>query len=106
LLALLRNLNTWLWVLALLGLARRYLYFGNRLLAYTGQASYPVYILHQTVIVVIGYYLIHTSLGVAPKYLLIVLASSAVIFLIYDLLVRRMRLTRFLFGMAPATRKA
>jgi glucans biosynthesis protein C len=100
-LALLRNLNTWLWVLALMGLARRYLSFGNSLLAYAGQASYPVYILHQTVIVMVGYAIVHTALTVASKYLLIVLLSGAATLIIYEIFVRRTRITRFLFGLPP-----
>ena len=89
----------WLFVLAILGYGRRYLRFGNKFLAYTGEASYPYYILHQTVIVIIGFYVVQWQLGVGAKFLVILAAATAVTALLYELLIKRFNILRFLFGM-------
>jgi len=58
----------------------------------------PFYILHQTVIVAIAFYVVGWNLMVIEKYLIIVLASFAMIcVLLYP--VRQINLLRFLFGM-------
>jgi glucans biosynthesis protein C len=95
----LRGINSWCWVMAILGLGQHYLNRDGRVLAYLRQASYPVYILHATVVMLAGYFVVKLSLGPITKFALILLISYPVTFLIYDLLVRRTSLTRFLFGM-------
>jgi peptidoglycan/LPS O-acetylase OafA/YrhL len=103
----------WFFVIAILGYGRQFLRSSNKFLRYTGKASYPYYILHQTVIVIIGYYVVQWQLGLAVKYVFILAAAIAVTALLYDLLIRRFNLFRFLFGMkllkkekppVPATR--
>jgi peptidoglycan/LPS O-acetylase OafA/YrhL len=89
----------WFFVIAILGYGRQFLTSSNKFLKYTGQASYPYYILHQTVIVIIGFYVVQWQVGLAVKYLVILAAAIAVTALIYELLVRRFNLFRFLFGM-------
>lgn len=96
-----RSINTWVWVVALLGLGRKYLNFQHRSLNYLNQAAFPFYVLHQTVIVVIGWYVVRWSASVGVKYLVLTTAALSSTLLIYDLLVRRNNITRFLFGMKP-----
>jgi glucan biosynthesis protein C len=98
---LLRTSNTWFWLVAILGFGRRYLNRTNPFLRYAAEGSYPFYILHQTVIVVIGYFVVQGTESVTLKYLLIVIASLAATTLLYDLIVKRTNPTRFLFGMKP-----
>ena len=95
----LRNFNSWFWVVAILGYGHRYLSFGNALLRYANEAAYPFYVLHQTVIVATGYYVVQLDLGVGAKFLVIAVTSFAVTVLLYDVAVKRANLTRFLFGM-------
>lgn len=92
-------LNTWGWLLAILGLGSRFLNRNNRFLSYANEAVLPFYILHQTVIIVIGFYVVQWNSGVGLKYLTISTTSFMAIMLIYDLLVRRINALRFLFGM-------
>jgi peptidoglycan/LPS O-acetylase OafA/YrhL len=66
-----RGVNSWLWIVALLGLARRYLNFNNSVLQYATQASYPFYILHQTIVVAIAFYVVHWNIGITAKFLII-----------------------------------
>jgi glucan biosynthesis protein C len=95
----------WFFLVAILGYGKVFLNFTNRSLKYLGEASYPIYILHQTVIVIIGYFVVQWSVGVPVKYGTILIAASLVTFLLYDLVVKRTRLTRLLFGMRPKKKK-
>ena len=58
----------------------------------------PFYIIHQTVIVVIGFYVVRWKTGLAIKYLLIVTATFVVTLFLFEV-IRRTNFTRFLFGM-------
>jgi glucan biosynthesis protein C len=89
---------TWFCLLALVGLGRKYLRFENRFLNHANEASYPFYILHQTVIVLFAYVIFRWSWGIAPKFLLLTTISLVTTVLVYEL-VSRTRPTRFLFGM-------
>jgi len=90
---------TWGWLFAFLGLAKRYLNSTNRFLAYANEAVLPFYILHQTVIISIGFCVVQWNMHAGLKYLMISTTSFIGIMLIYELLVRRVNVFRFLFGM-------
>ena len=98
---ILNGINAWLWIVAILGFGRRYLNFSNNMLKYAGEAALPFYIFHQTVIVVIGYYVVKWDMGIPGKFLIINVASFVAIVVLYDLLVKRINLMRFFFGMKP-----
>lgn len=99
-----RHFNTWFWIVALLGYGHRWLNFNNGLLRYAGEASYPYYILHQTVIAAIGYYVVQWDLSIAAKFSLICLASLFGTLAGYEIL-KRFNPTRWLFGMKPLQTK-
>lgn len=94
-----RSLNTWCWLLAILGLGSRFLNRNNRFLSYANEAVLPFYILHQTIIISIGFYIVQWNIGIEPKYVTIATTSFTAIMAIYELLVRRINVLRFLFGM-------
>jgi len=96
---LVRSMNAWSWMLAFIGIAARFLDFKNRFLGYASEAVLPFYVIHQTIIISIGFYVIQWNTGVGLKYLTISTASFVAIMLIYELLVRRINILRFLFGM-------
>ena len=102
--AALRVLNSWFWLSAIMGFARRYLNFTNRGLAYTNEAVLPFYILHQTVIVVIAFFLVGWSAAVPVKYLALVVLSFTAIMALYEGIIRRIGLFRVLFGMKRSQR--
>ena len=106
LIAYLIGLAPWLFIIAILGYGRRFLSFSNGFLRYTGLASYPYYILHQTVIVVIGFFVVQWAGSLAVKYLLILVAAVVVTAALFELLVKRFNVTRFLFGMRPLKKAA
>ncbi|MFC2019230.1 acyltransferase family protein [Chloroflexota bacterium] len=93
------TLKSWCLLLAILGFGSRYLNFNNRFLGYANEAVLPFYIMHQTVIIVIGFFVIQLSIGIAPKYFIVAATSFVAIMAIYELLVRRINVLRFLFGM-------
>ncbi len=97
--SIIRPACSWSWLVAFLGLGSRHLNFNNRFLKYANEAVLPFYILHQTVIVTIGLFLKEWDAGVTLKYIIISASSFASIMVIYDLLVKRFNVLRFLFGM-------
>lgn len=91
---------TWFSVLATIGYGYRYLNVNRPILKYLNEAVYPFYILHQTVIVLIGYYVLtRTSLGVYDGFLVVSLSSLVACVVLYLLLIRPFKLTRLLFGL-------
>jgi len=96
-------LAAWSLVFACVGYGRRYLQRPHASLAYLNQAAYPFYVLHQTVIVVLAYYVVRAPhASIASKYLLLVGSALVVIMGLYHWLVRPVAWLRFLFGMKPA----
>jgi glucans biosynthesis protein C len=94
----------WCWLMAIIGTGSLILNFTNKVLSYATEAVLPVYILHQTIIIVLGFYVIQWNTGVAPKYFFIVLATLAGSLAVYEL-VRRFNVTRFLFGIKSRKRQ-
>jgi glucans biosynthesis protein C len=99
--SILQSLNAWGWLLAILGLGSWFLNRNNKFLAHANEAVLPFYILHQTVIISIGFYIVQWDTGVGLKYLAISVTSFIGIMLIYELVVRQINPLRFLFGMRP-----
>jgi glucan biosynthesis protein C len=95
----------WSWVLGLVGYGKQYLNRPHRSLAYLNQAVYPFYILHQTIIVILAYYIVKTNDTVIMKYIYTVGVTLFFTMGIYDLFIRPYAITRFLFGMKPLEKK-
>lgn len=90
---------SWCWMLAIVGYGRRYLNFSHPVLTYANEAVLPFYVLHQTIIVIIGYFIIQQSWGVAAKYFFILILAFILTLATYELLVRRFNIPRVLLGM-------
>jgi glucan biosynthesis protein C len=95
---MLANVFTWTWLLTFLGYGRAHLSFGNRLLAWSREASYPLYILHQTVIIVIAWPVIALSWSPGVKYWVVLSSTLLICVITYELLLRRFAWLRVLFG--------
>ncbi|MDI9256789.1 acyltransferase family protein [Flavobacterium sedimenticola] len=93
------TLSAWFWVISFLGYAKKYLNFTNTFLQFANEAIYPFYILHQTFIVIIAYYVIQTPDDILSKYLFLTLVSFVLSFGFYVFLIKPYKITRFLFGM-------
>jgi hypothetical protein len=94
-----RGFNTWAWLLTFLGFASRYLNFNNRFLNYANEAVLPFYILHQSVIVILGFFIADWDIAVFPKFLFMVLVNFAIIMILYEFVVKPINILRYLFGM-------
>ena len=97
--SVLRGLLCWAGLVAICGFASRHLRFSNGFLKYANEAVLPFYILHQTVILTIGFYVIRLDTRLWVEYLIIVLGAFAVTMAVYELLIKRFNALRFLFGM-------
>jgi hypothetical protein len=95
----LRGMNSWFWCLAFLSMGRRCLRSENCLLAYLRPASYPLYIIHAPVVMLIAYHVVRWPFGPLSKFALILSGAYPATFIIYDLFIRRSQPTRILFGM-------
>ena len=95
----------WGWVLTAIGYGKKYLDKPHRSLNYLNQAVYPFYILHQTIIVILAYYVVQTSDTIGSKYLFIVITTFILSMGIYHLLIRPYPVCRFLFGMKPLAKQ-
>ena len=95
----LRSLVAWCWMIAILGFGSRFFNFHNKFLAYANEAVLPFYILHLTIINIIGFFVIQWNIGIAKKYIIIAITSFLITMIIYELLVRRVNVLRILFGM-------
>jgi|GEM_PF-1113599 len=113
-----KGLASWFWVVAILGIAtyRRERAaakprpegkpsFWERAAAYAREAQVPFYVLHQLPIIVLGYYVVQWNTNALVKFLVICLASYAITFAVYDLIVRRIPGVRFLFGARASKRQ-
>ncbi|HTQ99091.1 MAG TPA: acyltransferase family protein [Candidatus Acidoferrum sp.] len=91
----------WWWQLVFLGYGRQLLSFRNRALDYLSEASYPLYILHQSVMVVLAWFVLSQPWVWQQKYLALLFGTLAISLLIYEALVRRVPVLRLLFGLKP-----
>ena len=101
---LFNSLHVWSILLACAGFAKRHLNFSNSFLQWANEAVYPFYIMHQTVIVVAGYYVVQWPMGIAGKLILLVLLSMTTLFLLYHFIIKRFLLTRIIYGMKVGKR--
>jgi len=97
--AALHGLLCWASLVALCGFASRHLRFSNGFLKYANEAVLPFYILHQTIILTVGYYVLRLDTSLWIEYLIITTMSFLVIMALYELLIRRISILRLLFGM-------
>jgi glucans biosynthesis protein C len=94
----------WLAIAAVLGFARRHLNRDNPARRYLTTAIFPVYIIHQTVIVVVAHALKPVALDPALEGALLVLVTAALCFLGYEA-IRRVGVLRPLFGLGRLERR-
>lgn len=98
-LRVLRIVYAWSVIVALLGLAQRFLNRPSPALTYLTGAVFPYYILHQTIIVAAGYYLTQLHLGVGVEFALVMTATVGGCALLHEFVIRRVVPLRPLFGM-------
>ena len=99
------NFASWAWIFTFLGFGMQRLNFTNPTLKYANEAVLPFYILHQTVLLCVGFFIVQWAIPDVLKWALIVMISFTVIMSIYEFLIRRFNLMRILFGMKTLPRQ-
>jgi glucan biosynthesis protein C len=98
------SITTWSWLMFFLGAGKAFLNFKNTWLSRLNEAVMPFYMLHQTVILLIGFQIIQWPISVMFKYMAISSSSLVVIIAIYYLFIIRFNWVRIVFGMKPLGR--
>lgn len=93
-----RILYAWLAILALIGLARRFLSGDGPVRRYLTEAIFPYYILHQTITVVTGYWIAPMGLGVWTEFAILFGATATGCVIGYEV-VRRIPPLRPVMGL-------
>ena len=87
--------SAWSWLFAILGFSMRYLAFDRPLLRSANEGVMPFFILHQTVLLCIGYFVVTWEMHDAAKWVIVLISSFAVIIALYVLFIRRSEFLRF-----------
>ena len=95
----LNAMNSWAWVITITGYGVRYLNIKSPLIIIANKGIYPFYILHQTIIIIVAYYILPFNDSLFIKYAFISLFSLVLIIGLLLIFIAPFRLTRFLFGM-------
>lgn len=93
-------LCAWGAIVAVCGFAHRHLNRDNAARAYLTEAVFPVYILHQTLIVSIAHLLKPAKIAPAPEGLILIVLTLTISFGVFEL-VRRVEFLRPFFGLGP-----
>jgi hypothetical protein len=96
---LLSFFSAWCWLFAILGFGMQYLAFDRPVLRYTNEGVLPFFILHQTVLLGTGYFIMTWEIHDVLKWAIVFTSSFIIIMALYTLLIRKFELFRFLFGM-------
>jgi len=89
----------WFTVITVVGYAQQYLNRPHPWLVHINEGLYPFYILHQTVIIWIGYYISRLDWGIFAKFWAISILTLLACLGFYWLFIRPFNVVRLLFGM-------
>lgn len=92
---------SWFTLIAVIGFGQRYLNKPHPILPYTNEGLYPFYILHQTVIIWIGFYICQLDWSIAAKFWSISLLTLMFCVAFFFLIIRPFNMMRLLFGLKP-----
>ena len=89
----------WSCAMTAIGYAKQYFNKNSPLRKLANEAIYPFYLLHQPVIVVMGFFIIHLDIAVIWKVIIVMFSSFTLSASIYWFLIRPFNLLRIIFGM-------
>jgi len=92
-------INSWCWTMVMMYIGMRHLNYSNKWLQYSREVTYPFFFFHQPVIIFIAFYVVQWDVNLMVKLLAVVVGSFVGSLGTYELLVRRMKPVRALFGM-------
>jgi glucan biosynthesis protein C len=88
------------WILTVLSLANKYLNKESKALRYLSEAAYPIYIVHLLFQNLVSALIFPLDIAVPIKFLLLVVLTLTGCLVTYEI-IKRMNVTRFLFGLKP-----
>ena len=88
-----------LWIFAVFGFAYKYLNHPSKALSYLSQGAYPIYIIHMIFLYLGSFLIFPLDIPTSVKFLIILAITGAGCFALYDLVIRRVRFLRPLFGL-------
>ncbi len=100
--AIINQTSVWSWLLFWFSLSARYLNRKSKAIAYWNRAVYPFYILHQTVIILLAWWLMDTPWGLAPKFILISVGTFLICWVLYEFIIKRIKILRLVMGTREA----
>ena len=83
-LAFLGSAALWLMVIGAMGIGKRYLNRTSAIERYLAEGSYPVYIIHQTMIVIIAFYVVDFAIPRAAQWVILLVLAVAATFALYE----------------------
>jgi len=92
---------SWFTLIAVIGFGSHYLDKPNAILPYTNEGLYPFYILHQTVIIWLGFYICQLDWSIAAKFWSVSFLTLMICIAIYFALIRPFNIMRLFFGVKP-----
>jgi len=96
---LLSFFSAWSWLLTILGFGMRHLAVERPALRPLNEGVMPFYILHQTTLLCMGYFIMAWAIHDTLKWVMVFTVSFVVIIALYRLLIQKVDVLRFLFGM-------
>ena len=102
--AFIKVTNLWSWILVILGYGAKFLNTKSKMLAYCNRAVYPFYILHQTITITIGYYIMNLDWGLLPKFIILVVGTFGGSWIIYHWIILKISVLHPFFGLKKATK--
>lgn len=102
---ILRVILVWNILFFILYVGDKYLNFTNRTLKYTSEASMPFYVLHQPIIIVLGFSIYNLVWEVPVKLIFLVTVAFAIIMFLFHFLILKNNFLRVLFGLRMLNEK-
>ncbi len=88
-----------MWIFTVFGFGYKYLNRPSLALSYLSQGAYPIYILHMIFLYLGSYLIMPMDLPAVVKFIFIVVFTGVGCFAMYELIIRRVRFIRPLFGL-------
>lgn len=96
--AAISGVYAWTSILVIVGYSAKYLDRTSQALTYLTAAVLPIYVLHQPIMIVIGFFLFPLNIALFYEVILILLGTTVFSLLFYDMLIKRFKALRFVFG--------
>lgn len=87
------------WIFMVFGFGHKHLNRSSHLLTYLSQAAYPIYIIHMVYLYIGSVFLFGLELSAMSKFLILIVFTNVTCYLTYELVIRRVRFLRPLFGL-------